>query len=257
LWLPVVGALLAVSVGFLVILIVVAFVPSLIYLIWIRNTERYLREPYSRLLKIFVYGAIVSVVIAIIIESLLLSVLNLNLQRIYQILGENPNLTTLVLALIIAPFVEEAAKSLGVFASRKRMRDIEDGIIYGAAAGLGFAATENLIYESNAFVTAGAEALLATAIVRTLSSALLHATSTSLFGLGIARSSWQGRRLWPYYLGAVGIHSAFNFAASFGVLYQPNIGDSAYLIGLIAALIFAIGGITIMRAKIRMLDKPA
>ncbi len=245
------------SVLFLVVLVIVAFVPSLIYLIWIRNTERYLREPYSRLLKIFAYGAVFSVAIAIVIESILLGILNLNLERIYQVLGEHPELTTIVLALVIAPFVEEAAKSLGVFMSRRRMRDIEDGIIYGAAAGLGFAAMENLLYEGDAFFTSGAEALIVTAIVRTLSSALLHATSSSVFGLGIARSAWQGRSLWPYYLGAVGIHSAFNFAASFGVLYESSLGQGAYLIGLMAALAFAIGGITVMRAKIRVLDRPA
>lgn len=248
---------MAVSAGFLVLLVVIAFVPSLIYLVWIRNTERYLREPYGRLLKIFAYGAVFSVAIAIVLESLLLNVLDLNLERIYQVLGENPQLTTLILALVIAPFVEEAAKGLGVFVSRRRMRDIEDGIIYGAAAGLGFAATENLLYEADAYVSAGVAALAATVVVRSLSSALLHATATSVFGLGIARSASQGRSLWPYYLGAVAIHSMFNFAASFGVIYSESIGDSAYLIGLVAALVFAVGGIMVMRAKIRVLDRPA
>jgi len=241
---------------FLTILVVVAFVPSLLYLIWIRNTERYQREPYGRLLWIFIYGAVPSVFIAIIIEDLLVGVLDLNLERIYQIFGENPDITTLLLALVIAPFVEEAAKSLGVFGSRRRMRDIEDGIIYGAAAGLGFAATENLLYEGSAFLTSGAEALVTIAVVRTLSSALLHATSSSVLGLGIARSSWQGRGLLPYYLGAVAIHSVFNFAASFGVIYAGTIGNVANLIGLVAALALAIGGISIMRVKIRALDRP-
>lgn len=136
------------------------------------------------------------------------------------------------------------------------MRDIEDGIIYGAAAGLGFAATENLLYEGSAFLTSGTGALITIAVVRTLSSALLHATSSSVFGLGIARGAWQGRRLLPYYLGAVAIHSVFNFAASFGVIYAGTIGDVANLIGLVAALALAIGGISIMRVKIRALDRP-
>jgi len=227
----------------------------LLYLVWIRNTERYQREPYGRLLWIFLYGAVASIVIAIIIEDLLVNLLDLNMERIYQIFGENPDITTLLLALVIAPFVEEAAKSIGVFSARRRMRDIEDGIIYGAAAGLGFAATENMLYEGSAFAE-GAEALIAVAVVRTLSSALLHATASSVFGLGIARNAWQGRRLLPYYLGAVAIHSVFNFAASFGVIYAETIGDSAYLIGLVAALALAIGGISFMRGKIRALDRP-
>lgn len=248
---------MAVSVVLLLIMILVAFVPSLIYLIWIRNTERYQREPYGRLLKIFAYGAVVSVAVAIVIEGVLLSLLNLNMERIYQLLGENPNLTTLILALIIAPFVEEAAKSIGVFLSRKRMRDIEDGIIYGAAAGLGFAATENLLYESQAYVTSGAAGLITLAIVRTVSSALLHATSSSVLGLGIARSLTQGRGLLLYYLVAVALHSVFNFAASFGTLYKQDIGELANLIGLFAAIAIAVAGISIMRAKIRVLDRPA
>ena len=247
---------MAVSVGALIVLAAVAFVPSLIYLVWIRNTERYGKEPYARLLKIFAYGAVISVVIAMVIESLLLIVLDLNLQRVYEILGENQNLESVVLALVIAPFVEEAAKAVGVFGSRRMIRDIEDGIIFGAAAGLGFAATENLLYEGEAYISAGTAAFIATALVRTVSSALLHATSSSVVGLGIARGAWQGRSLWPYYLGAVLIHSIFNFAASFGTLYEDRLGDPAYLIGLTAAVVIAVGGITIMRAKIRVLDRP-
>jgi RsiW-degrading membrane proteinase PrsW (M82 family) len=232
-----------------------AFVPSLIYLVWIRNTERFSKEPYGRLVRVFLTGATLSVVVAVPAELVLMYVLDKNIERVYQLFGENPNLVTLALACVIAPIVEELAKSLGIFRVRRFMREIEDGIVYGAAAGLGFAATENLLYESSAFISSGVEAFVATAIIRSLSSALLHASSSSLFGLGIARGALQGRSWIPYYLGAVIMHGTFNLFASFGVLYEDRLGDMASLIGLFAAFAIAIGGIRLARAKIRQLER--
>lgn len=241
----------------LIILVLVAFVPSLLYLVWIRNTEHYGREPYWRLLRIFIYGATLSVVVAVVLELLMMTLLDLNIERVYEILGRHPSLLSLILAVVIAPLVEEFAKGLGVFRYRRVISDIEDGIIFGAAAGLGFAATENLLYESDALFMDGASAFIATAIVRSLSSALLHATASAVMGLGVARSV-RGQRSWiPYYFSAVIIHGAFNLAASFGVLYEGELGDSAYLIGLVAAFTIALTGIKLVRSKIRDLDRGA
>ena len=240
-----------------VILLLAAFVPSLVYLVWIRNTERFGREPYGRLLGVFLYGATVSVVVAVVLEMILMALLNTNIERVYQILGDNPSLSSLILACVIAPFVEELTKASGVVRARKIMSDIEDGIVYGAAVGLGFAATENLLYESYSYFSDGASAFVATAIVRSLSSALLHATTTSVVGLGISRRVRFGTSWLPYYLGAVLIHGVFNFAASFGTIYEDDLGASASLIGLVAAFAIALGGISTMRGKIRSLERGA
>jgi RsiW-degrading membrane proteinase PrsW (M82 family) len=237
------------------ILIAVAFVPSIVYLVWIRNAERFSREPLGRLLKVFVYGAVLSVLIAIVFELLLMGLFDRNLERVYQFLGENPSLEILVLACVVAPLVEEASKGLSAGRARSAMTELENGIVYGAAAGLGFAATENLMYESMAYFSDGAQAWMATAVLRSFSSALLHATASSLLGLGIARSVMGLGSWFPYYLGAVGIHAAFNFAASFGTLYEDRLGEGAYIIGIAAALMLAVVGILTMREKIRSLDR--
>ena len=237
-----------------VILLAAAFVPSLVYLVWIRNTERYGREPYGRLLRIFIYGAVLSVLIAVVLESIMIALLEMNFERVTDILGHDPSLGSLILAVIIAPLVEEFTKSMGVLRYRRFISDIEDGIIFGAAVGLGFAATENLLYESNAYFSDGAQAFIATTVVRSLSSALLHAGASSVVGLGIARSARQGKSWAPYYLAGVVMHGAFNLAASFGIMYEDDLGTSAYLIGLGAAFVIAIGGIITVRAKIRSLD---
>ncbi|OGS42952.1 MAG: hypothetical protein A3K67_03305, partial [Euryarchaeota archaeon RBG_16_62_10] len=234
-----------------VVLVLAAFVPSLIYLAWIRNTERYSREPYSRLLRVFAFGAVFSVLIAVVFEMLLLALFDRNIERVYEVLGNDPSIPALVLACVIAPFVEEATKGLGISRARRFMAEVEDGIVYGAAAGLGFAATENLLYEAEAYLADGAEAFIAVAVVRSLSSALLHAGASSVVGLGIARSARQGKSWLPYYIAGVVMHSAFNFAASFGALYYDDFGESAYLIGLGAAFLLAIAGISFARSKIR------
>lgn len=235
-------------------IVLVAFVPSILYLIWIRNTERYSREPYRRLLRIFLYGAVFSISIAILVEIVLMILLNENVERVYQVLGDDPSIPALMLACVIAPFVEEAAKGLGLIRVRRAMTELENGIVYGAAVGLGFAATENLLYENSALLEGGAEAFIATAIVRSLSSALLHASASSVLGLGIAKKT-MGLGSWiPFYLVAVFMHSAFNFVASFGVLYEDELGQIAYSIGLIAALTIAFISISTVRSKIRELD---
>lgn len=242
---------------FLSVLVLVAFVPSVLYMVWIRNTEKHSREPYGMLLRVFAYGAVLSVLIAIVLEIILAGLFDQNIERVYEYLGEHPSIPMLVLACVIAPFAEELTKALAVLRAKKRrmLVELENGIVYGAAAGLGFAATENLLYESTAYLTDGVEAFIATAVLRSLSSALLHATASALVGLGIARSALQGKSWLPYYLGAVVLHGGFNFAASFGSVYYDTFGDSAYLIGLVAAFIIVIVGVGVMRGKIRDLDR--
>jgi len=237
-----------------IILLLAAFVPSLVYLVWIRNTERFSKEPYGRLLRIFIFGATMSVFVAVLVEFLLIYLLDDNIDRVYDILGNDPNLGTLLLAVVIAPFVEEFAKALGILGSRKFIKELEDGIVFGAAAGLGFAATENLLYESTAYFSDGVGAFITITVIRSLSSALLHASASAVAGLGIARS-WMAKTGWTgYYLLAVLMHALFNLAASAGPYLESDLGDSAYLAGLMAAIIIAAVSISMIRSKIRALD---
>jgi len=238
----------------LVILAVSAFVPPLVFLAIVRRTERYGREPWTRVLRTFFWGAIFAVVIAAILELLLFAVYN-RIGPVYLFIGEDASV--LVLALLIAPFAEEFAKGVGVYLARPMIDEPEDGLVYGAASGFGFAASENLLYGLLALTLSNSlEVSLVTIGVRSVSSALLHASASATFGYGIALDRlWPARfSVLPYYLLAVAMHSTFNFFASFDPLLTPVLGPDAALYGFGGAILLAVGGFIGLRWLIRHRD---
>ncbi len=236
----------------LVVLIVSAFALPLIFLVWIRNTERYGREPWRALLKSFSWGAVFSVIVALIVSLVFLGLFQ-EIVPLYVFLAERfAEPETIFGVLIVAPFVEEAAKALGVRAGRRYTKVRVDGLVYGAASGLGFSATENLFYGVATLLTFGASASLFLIAFRSFSSSLLHASSTAVTGYGIATRWLTGRSaaFLPYYLVAVFMHGTFNFLASFGELYSSQWGEASYVFGFAAAAAFAVIAVTIIRFKL-------
>ena len=57
----------------LAVVILAAVVPSLIYLVWIRNSEKYNRERWMHVLSVFLFGAIISIIAAVLLESVAIS----------------------------------------------------------------------------------------------------------------------------------------------------------------------------------------
>lgn len=87
-------------------------------------------------------------------------------------------------AVAVAPVVEEITKGLIflVLIPLRSMDNETDGLIYGAAAGLGFAAVENVLYFLQA-AEGGAAVLLGTVFIRTFFSSLVHSISSALLGM--------------------------------------------------------------------------
>src|SRR5881628_975796 len=110
---------LASSPYFLLILFIAAFALPLLYLIWIRNSPRYGREPWPTVLKTFAWGAVFSVIIAIILSILFILVLSSSqsLNDFFARRFQDPS--TAIGALVVAPIVEEAAKGVGATAGRR------------------------------------------------------------------------------------------------------------------------------------------
>jgi protease PrsW len=245
----------------LVLILLVSIVPPILYLIWIRNAEVCRRESMSSVLLAFSFAAIGSLGAAYIIESLLVTGLygpgGVLSRGIWGIQPSDQNVQLVILAVFIAPVVEEFTKSWAVMVVRSRLNEIEDGLVYGAAAGLGFAAVENVLYNASGLIQ-GTEIFLVIALTRAVTSTLLHASATAITGYGIARSKFHRMAGHPeswalYYMGAVLLHAFFNLFAIMGNFAS----DVAFVsvIGLMLSFLLAWIVFTWIHASIKRLDR--
>ncbi len=237
------------------VLILVAFLPSIIYMKVFRNTEIFNREPWWNMFKAFFWGAFIAIIIGVILSGVLILIIGIGIQRPYEWFMSDSTYGALVLACVIAPLAEEFAKGLGVFMRWKNLTELENGFIYGAAVGVGFAATENLLYESAALFSAGIAAYVLTAIMRSTLSAVLHGSSTSFMGYGIARKRLLGKSVIPYYFLAVLMHGFFNFALTASVLFSGDMQIIVALVGFLVVIVYVRVTYTTVKRKIRELDR--
>ncbi len=236
--------------AYVLVLIVSAFALPLVFLAWIRNTKRAARPPIPLVLKAFAWGAVISVIIALVIEYILIGA-GEQIEPLYVFLAQHfLDPLTFLAVVLVAPFVEEAAKGVSTKVGRPAVRAIADGLVFGAAAGLGFSATENLIYGlSVVSPTSSAVDPLLVIAVRSFSSSLLHASASAVLGYGLAKTWLTGRRYayLPYYLLAVVIHGGYNFLGSLGQLYSLQFAD---VIGFVAAIVVAVTAVTVVRYRL-------
>ena len=197
----------------LIIIVIVAFVPAILYMLWVRSAEIYDREPLRAVQGVFLYGMSAALLLALILETVAVVIIDAAAGGLSVIAYE------LVLAVVLAPIIEEFTKATGIMTVTRRLIEPENGLVYGAAVGLGFAAMENVLYYITA-MEAGTDIFIATAIARTLTSTLLHTAASALVGFGFSRSRcfymfYGTPRSWlPYYVAAVLLHAAFNLLAS-------------------------------------------
>ena len=251
----------------LIILWLAAFLPALVYLSWIRSTERYAKEAWSPLIWAFLYGAFFATLVAAILELILVALGTAVSKDItgpdFIFLNGNSTLGGLFLVLVIAPFVEEALKASGVARNRRNVKSIADGPVFGASVGLGFGFFETFLYGLSLFLVSGLAAAIGLVLIRSLSSVLLHGSSTGMFGYGYARSKFgvPGPGSGSYYLLAVAMHASFNLLASGAVLadlfHYPQYAAYASLVGLGLAVLFAFTAIEHVRSLIKYNDYPA
>ncbi len=224
-------------------------------LCWVRGMEIYRRETCPNVLRAFLYGGVVAILGALVLSSILL----FPLQGFGDAMPFDMTFVGVIGAVVVAPISEELVKATGILAMRSRLTEVENGIVYGAAVGLGFAATENILYFSAAITAAGALGLIVTAIVRSLTSTFLHLGATGLVGYGIGLYYGAGgrARTWGIYLlGAMAVHAAFNLFASAQAFAATLEGQLIIaLLGLLAGLVLTWSIFGWLRRKIRTLDR--
>ena len=199
--------------------IAAAIIPTLFYTGLIYWADQYEKEPWWLLVTAFLWGAIPSILIAYIFNTIF-SI------PIYAITSEETG--NIIAATLIAPPVEETIKGvalLGIlFIWRHEIDSPLDGIIYGAVVGMGFAMVENVVYFMDTFAAGGTEAWGINVFMRGVIFGLNHALFSSMTGLGIALARLSGetavRILAPIggWLMAVFSHALHNLAVSFNNL---------------------------------------
>ncbi|MGE5590370.1 MAG: PrsW family glutamic-type intramembrane protease [Bacillota bacterium] len=160
-----------------------AIAPAAALLMFVYLRDRYEREPKRLVFIVFLTGAL-AILPAVIVESALMAVW--------------PGAGVLYVAFVAAGLVEEGAKWAAVRLTAYRSRQFNepmDGIVYAAAASLGFATVENLLY-----VGAGG---VATGLTRAFLAVPGHAFFGVAMGyyLGLARFAPDPRsRRWAWSL---------------------------------------------------------
>ncbi len=196
---------------------VVAIIPLGIVVPTFMWLDRFEAEPTRYLVRAFLWGALIAVLIA----------MTLNTAGQLVLWGSIPQEESLALtAVFVAPFVEEAAKGafvLLVWRLAKREFDgVTDGMVYAGVTAAGFAFTENIQYLAIAWVEHGQDGLTATFVGRCLLSPFAHPMFTICtgIGIGVAATSRRGpvRILAPLggFLIAVIAHAVWNLAAVSG-----------------------------------------
>jgi RsiW-degrading membrane proteinase PrsW (M82 family) len=180
-----------------------ALFQAVVALLLVRFLDLYEREPIAICALMFLWGAIVAAILA--------SLGNTALE------GELPRDVDAVFGpAISAPVVEEVAKGLALvlafltsrWAGRRfgtfEFDGVTDGIVYGAAIGIGFAFTEDLYYFFREARNAGVGEALSVFVDRRdfFGPAMLrHGIWTATFGAGLGAATWSrnwiGRIGWP------------------------------------------------------------
>ena len=217
------------------LLVTYALMQAVLFLLLIRFLDLYEREPLTVLALMAAWGATGAVAISLVGNELVSGLLP---PKIAEVFGPS----------ISAPLVEEAAKGLALVVAfvlswwvGKRFGSLElegvtDGIVYGAAVGLGFAFTEDLLYLLNTAGEQGLGAGLKEYVSRVDffgAGQLGHAVYTGAFGAGLGLATWSrgwARRLGFPLLGlmtAMFMHAVHNGLASFVLVWRYGLENTA------------------------------
>ncbi|MFP4655514.1 MAG: PrsW family intramembrane metalloprotease [Methanohalobium sp.] len=183
----------------LTLIIILAYAPSLAILWYFYHKDKYEPEPKTYVILTFIYGALNSVIIALFFEQLL-----------FQFIPR-----TIFTIALISGFVEEITKGyiIRIPYKARQMDGIMDGVVYGVAAGLGFAATENLLY--------GMGFGIGISLQRALLTPIAHGVWTATVGVGYGLKA-ENKLKYPlmyFYFAAISLHFLWNY---FALLSRDN-----------------------------------
>ncbi len=172
-------------------------VVSALLLVFIRYADRYEREPWGILFLTVVWGAIPAIILSCIFEVAFQTPIS------YM---AGPEAAAVVGAVVIAPVVEEIAKAVAilfvVLIYRAEFDDVLDGMVYGAAVGIGFSFVEDGMYFIGALAEGGWSGGAVVFALRNIAFILNHSLFAALTGIGfglarVFHRNTAAKFLWP------------------------------------------------------------
>lgn len=221
------------------LMITYAVVQTVVFIVLLRLVDPYEREPLSLLGLMAMWGAIGATSLSAIGNVALRQALP---SEVAVVFGRA----------IYAPLVEESAKGLALVAfvvlslwlkgrfGMPAFEGLTDGIVYGAAVGLGFAFTEDVLY----LLTGAAQYGLREGFVDYLGrrdffglAMFHHALYTAVFGVGLGLATWSRSRLRALFpiiglIAAMALHAFNNGWVEFVLVRRFGFDETlAYLQG--------------------------
>jgi RsiW-degrading membrane proteinase PrsW (M82 family) len=173
------------GVGLTVAGAVLALIPALLWLAFFYAQDRLEPEPKGHVLGVFVLGALLASAVGIPIVR--------DLFQVQDWLGSGP-LVNLLGSILVVGFVQSflvyAAVRYSVYLSPE-FDERFDGILYGTAAGLGFATVLNIN-----FVVENGGVNLSVAVIQSVITALVHASFGGLLGYFLGRAKFEDEPVW-------------------------------------------------------------
>lgn len=218
-------------------LIFFAYGPALVILWYFYHADRYEPEPRRYVIGTFILGGTLSVGIAYILESIL---------TVGGMIKPLLPATAFYVALV-AGLVEEPSKALAVRWPFRagQMDGIMDGLVYGAAAGLGFAATENFMY--------GLGWGIGVTLTRAFLTPFAHATWSAIIGVGYGlKAEGKADSLAGFYILAIFLHFLWDYYAFLSAAVPAYNIVLVVLIGVNLAILryFMIAGLAEDRSRL-------
>ena len=190
------------------------FMP-VVFLIFGWLADYYGREPFRFIVGMFLWG-VLATFFAFFLNTTASIILGLILSA---------GFAELVLAVFVAPVVEETCKGLGllVLSGHHEFKGVFDGILYGFAIGMGFAFIENWLYfatNASPIAVGGLGDWTYNILYRSFLCSLAHGCFTgatgAFVGLLKGRRGGHGSAFLGFFLGlpiAILLHGSFNLAA--------------------------------------------
>jgi RsiW-degrading membrane proteinase PrsW (M82 family) len=194
--------------------LITALAPVPFYVLLALWLDRHEPEPRHLLLQAFVWGMLAASTISLVINAAVVAYLQLSI-------GLDEGTVHRLAQVLASPVFEELSKGAAIFFLFRRERhefdNVMDGAVYAAMVGLGFAATENVLYYGQAGMT---ERLAFVFALRGVASPFAHPLFTAMTGMGFgwareARSVRQGMmRVLCGLAAAIALHMLWNAAGA-------------------------------------------